>query len=372
MNINRADIELLVREPSAAMRGRIAQKITEGYNSGLFSESETHLANEIFRLLLKDTEARVRKVLAEELKHSMQVPREIIYALASDVPEVALPVLEHSYVLNEEDLISIISATRDHPKLMAIAGRESISKELAHALIETRDPDVAKKVLSNRSATLADTTVELIIDEFARDNSVLGELVYRGGLPYSFAEKLFNIVSDNLKKQLSKKYRLNRALVDDATGSARETATLQFLSPWMSQQDINKLIDQMHRNKRLSDSVIIRSLCIGDLRFFEASIAKRVGIPSSNARILLLDPGPLGFKALYESCGLPANFYMAVRIMLRLAMEETEYGTYRTTDFGARMVERITAGQHDRNVENMDALLSMIGRGMDAPNPILH
>lgn len=372
MNINRADIELLVREPSAAMRGRVAQKITSGYNSGLFSDSEIHLANEIFRLLLKDTEARVRKVLAEELKHSMQVPREIILALANDVAEVAVPVLEHSYVLSEEDLIAIIGATREHPKLMAIASRESVSKEVAHALIETRDPDVAKKILANRSASLAETTIELIIDEFERDNSVLGELVYRGNLPVSFAEKLFAISSENLKKQLTKKYRLSRSVIDDATGNARETATLQFLSPWMSQQEINKLIDTMHRNKRLTDSVVIRSLCIGDLRFFEASIAKRVGIPTSNARILLLDPGPLGFKALYESCGLPPNFYHAVRTMLRLALEETEYGSYRTTDFGARMVERITAGGYDKNVENMDALLSMIGRGMDAPNPVLH
>ncbi len=372
MNINRADIELLVREPSAAMRGRVAQKITTGYNSGLFSENETHLANEIFRLLLKDTEARVRKVLAEELKHSMTVPREIIWALANDVPEVSVPVLEHSYVLSEDDLIAIITATREHPKLMAIASRESISKELAHALIETRDPDIAKKILSNRSASLTETTMELVIDEFARDNSVLSEMVYRGGLSHEFAEKLFSISSESLKKQLTKKYRLSRSVIDDAGTNARETATLQFLTPWMSQQDINKLIDTMHKNKRLTDSVIIRSLCIGDLRFFEASIAKRVGIPASNARILLLDPGPLGFKALYESCGLPENFYMAVRTMLRLALEETEYGSYRTTDFGARMVERITGGSYDQNIENMDTLLSMIGRGMDSPNPVLH
>lgn len=370
MNIDRADIELLVREPSAAMRARVAQKITDGYNSGLFTEAETQLANEIFRLLLKDTEARVRKLLAEELKFSMQVPHDIIWALANDVTEVAVPVLQYSYVLSEEDLVSLIEATRQHPKLMAIASRESISKELAHALIETRDPDIARKVLGNRSAALADTTIELSLEEFARDNSVLSELVYRGGLPYHFAEKLFSISSDTLKKQLSKKYLLSRSVVDEPVGNARETATLQFLSPWMSQQEINKLIDTMHKNKRLTDSVIIRSLCIGDLRFFETAIAKRVGIPTSNARILILDPGPLGFKALYESSGLPEDFYPAIRTMLRLALEETEYGNYRTTDFGARMVERMT-GLSD-SVPHLDSMLGMIGRAMDAPNPTLH
>jgi uncharacterized protein (DUF2336 family) len=117
----------------------------------------------------------------------------------------------------------------------------------------------------------------------------------------------------------------------------------------------------MHRNKRLTDSVIIRSLCIGDLRFFEAAIAKRVGIPASNARILILDPGPLGFKALYGSCGLPEDFYEAVRRMLQFAHEETQYGMYRTTDFGARMVERITEAGDAKTIPHMDTLLTMIG-----------
>ena len=369
MNISRADIELLVREPSAAMRSRITEKITTGYNSGLFSESETKLANEIFRLLLRDTEARVRALMAEHLKSNMQVPHDVVWALANDVSEVAAPVLTFSYVLSEEDLITILNSTREHPKLMAIASRESISKELAHALIETRDAKVARTVIANPSATLAETTLELVLEEFARDNSVLGELVYRGGLPYAFAEKLFAQVSDTLKKQLTKKYRLGRALVDDTESYARETATLQFMSPWMSQQEINALIEQMHKNKRLTDSVIIRSLCIGDLRFFETAIAKRVGIPASNARILILDPGPLGFRALYESCGLPANFYQAVHTMLKLALEETEYGSYRTNDFGLIMAHKIRFQGYDRSVENMDALLGMIGA---AATPTMH
>ncbi len=367
MNIDRADIELLVREPSAAMRGRIAQKITTGYNSGLFNESEHRLATEIFRLLLKDTEARVRKVLAEELKQNLQVPRDVVWALANDVAEVAVPVLEHSYVLSEEDLITLISATRDTEKLVAMAKRESISRELAHALIETRHHAVARTVIANPGATLAETTLELILEDFARDHSVLEQLVFRGGLSPAFAEKLFALVSDTLKKQLTKKYRLSRQLVDDAADRARETSTLQFLSPWMSQQEINGLIDQMHRNKRLTDSVIIRSLCIGDLRFFESAIAKRTGIPASNARILILDPGPLGFKALYASCQLPPDFYEAVHTMLKLALDETEYGSYRTHDYGLVMAHKIRHMGYDKSIPNMDVLLGIIGAAGNLP-----
>ena len=48
MNITREDIEQLVREPSPAMRQCVCKKIAAGYNAGLYSDSETRLANEIF------------------------------------------------------------------------------------------------------------------------------------------------------------------------------------------------------------------------------------------------------------------------------------------------------------------------------------
>ena len=282
MNITREDIELLVREPSPAMRQRICEKISDGYNSGLYSEGETKLANEIFRLLLKDTEMKVRILMAEALKDNMQAPHDIIWALANDRHEVAVPILEFSHVLSEEDLVTIVRATREHPKLKAIARRDTISKQLAHALIEKRDHEITRELLANKGASIADTSMDIILEEFARENSVLEELVLRGGLPYDFAERLFATVSDVLKKQLSRKYRMSQHLVEEVSVNARETAMLQFISPWMSQNDINHLVEEMHRNKRLTDSVIIRSLCIGDLRFFET--ASEVDLIDSGGR----------------------------------------------------------------------------------------
>ena len=367
MNITREDINLLVREPSPAMRQRICEKIVNGYNSGLYTDNETRLANEIFRLLLRDTEMKVRLMMADALKSNMQVPHDIIWTLANDRNEVAAPILQFSHVLSEEDLVTIVRATREHPKLKAIAHRETLSKQVSHELVVKRDREVTRELLANRGAVLAETSMDIILEEFAGENSVLEELVLRGGLPYDFAERLFSTVSDVLKKQLTRRYKFSQQLAEETTTTARETAVLQFISPWMSQNDIDQLIDEMHRNKRLSDSVIIRSLCIGDLRFFETAIAKRVGIPVSNARILLIDPGPLGFKALYDSSGLPASFYEAIHNMLRVALEETQYGNYRTNDFGARMVAKIRSAGLDRSVENMETLLQLVGRALHEP-----
>lgn len=362
--LSQADIELLIHERSGFVRSEIAEKICRDYNMNMLSISEREVAADIFRLLIRDAEMRVRKTIASALKDNLSVPHDIIFNLANDVLEVASPVLEHSFVLSESDLMQIVTASKDVGRLLAVSRRETISKSLAHALIETREHRVIESVITNRGAALSDTSLSVLLEEYRRSDGILEALVYRGGLPYSFAERLFQAVSQNLKKQLTKRYRFAAPHAGSVVHAARETATLQFLSPWMSHQDIIELVQEMASNKRLTTSVVIRSLCIGDLRFFEAAIANMTGIPVSNARILMLDPGPLGFKALYDSAHLPPEYLPAVHIMLRHALEETHYGDARESDYCQRMIERITAEGHDKRVPHMTTLLSMLGRAV--------
>lgn len=362
--LSQSDIEQLIHERSGFVRSEIAEKICRDFNTGALSASERDIAQDIFRLLVRDAEIRVRKTMAAALKDNLSVSHDIIMELAGDVLEVAAPVLEHSFVLSEQDLMAIVASSKDVGRLMAVARRETISKPLAHALIETREHRVIETVILNRGASLSDTSLSVLLEQYRGNEGILEALVYRGNLPYSFAERLFHAVSQSMKKQLTKRYRFSSQQAESATAAARETATLQFLSPWMSQQDISDLVQEMANNKRLTSAVVIRSLCIGDLRFFESAMATLAGIPVSNARILMLDPGPLGFRALYDSAHLPAEYLPAVHIMLRIAMEETDFGDARLSDYCQRMIERITAEGHDKRVPHMTTLLSMLGRAV--------
>jgi uncharacterized protein (DUF2336 family) len=359
--LSHSDLQQLLAEPSVLARTAITQKICNNFNAGNFSAAEIELALEIFRLLLRDSEIRVRQILAQQLSGNSQVPHDIIWQLAQDRSEIATFVLQDSFVLREEDLLAIVRATRELPKLLAIAGRDKLSKSLAHALAETRDLHVTKAIINNNSTNLADSTLALVMEVFAKNNSVLEALVQRGGLPYEFAENLFSMIAGNLKKQLTKRYKINPQLLADSDLATRETAILQFLSPWMNLQEIQKLVEHMHKNGRLNGSLILRSLCIGDLRFFEASIAKLVGIPAANVRVLLLDTGPLGFKALYESARLPEHFYQAAKHVLQFALQETEHGKYRANNFNQIMRDKIIAAGYDQTVPHMPILLGMLG-----------
>jgi hypothetical protein len=57
----------------------------------------------------------------------------------------------------------------------------------------------------------------------------------------------------------------------------------------------------------LSAPLILRALCLGDVSFFEASLAVLGNIPLMNTQKLLYEGAKAGFAGLYAKSGLPAE-----------------------------------------------------------------
>lgn len=361
--ISESDIEQLLHNPSIKSRAEVAQKVSRGYGEGQFSGRERQIAHEILKLLLRDVSAKVRKAMALELCDGLDVPHDVIWGLANDSDdEVATCVLSASPALSEEELMMLVQSARNMQRVLAVSKRPSISASLSDVIARNGDAPVTRSLLDNQGALIAEATLEHMLERFHDEDAVLEGFVYRGGLPYAFAEQLFSKVADHLKRDLSKRYRLNRVAIDDAASGARETAVLEFLSPWMSQQEVIELVNSMSRSKRLSESVMIRALCAGNVRFFEAAIAKRAGISIQNARILLLDAGPRGFDALYDAAQMPESFRKAIAFLFKQAQQETSFGKYYHQHFAQRMLERLTEESHNQTIENLDVLMTLIGR----------
>jgi uncharacterized protein (DUF2336 family) len=132
---------------------------------------------------------------------------------------------------------------------------------------------------------------------------------------------------------------------------------LSFLNSWMTDGELSRLVDQMHRHGRLSNSLILRTLCQGEVNFFETAMAKRNKIPLANARKLLRDLGESGFYAIYRSSGLPTDYAEAVRILLRTIYEsrgkKVQGGATHTTDLANKMRAR----NYHQSIAGMEDLL---------------
>lgn len=366
MHLTAMDVKRLTEEPSPKVRGLLATKIAVDYRSGNFTPVESDIANDIFRILIKDVEKQIRSALSEQLAHCPQAPHDIIVTLAGDEPEVAAPVLEFSHVLNEEDLLAIAQSTYEVLKLRALARREHVSAELSGHLIDTGNELVLGDLFGNKGAELSEEKMLQRWQSIARSEPLLATLVQRGGLPLVVAEKVFFAVSNDLKRQLVSRYRFEAPALRKAVSDIRDWELLGIMpahdsaDPYDDEQ-VEQLVDEMHAGGRLSHSLIIRALCVGNFGVFEAGIAKLANVPRVNARMLLMDAGSLGLQGIYKAAGMPEGFYEAVRTLLHLSLEETDYGRTRRADFKKRILDRIYAGGYHRTVENMGYLLSIIG-----------
>ena len=348
--LSQQDVTRLLGHPSGKTRAATAAKIARDFSSERLGPLERQLALEIFRLMVKDAEVRVREALALHLKESPALPREVALSLARDVNSVALPVLEHSAALTDEDLVQIVRSEGSE-KLVAIAGRATVSEAVSSALVETDDEDAVSTLVANEGAEIPEPSLERVIEHFPQSERVHQAMVRRAKLPVIVAERLVNLVSEELRRELVAQGEVSSELATELILHSRERATIT-LSEETDADELDGLIGQLHEGGRLTSSIVLRALCMGDLRFFESAVATRAGVSVMNTRNLIHDSGPLGLKAIYDRAGLPEGQYPAVRAAIDVA-RETDYDgrEYDRERYSRRMIERILTQYGDLGVE---------------------
>jgi uncharacterized protein (DUF2336 family) len=359
------DVARLLSDPSPQNRAETAAKIADGFGEGTLTQAERKLAEDIFRLMVKDAEERVRRMLSQHLKSCRDVPHEVAAALARDVESVAIPMLTYSEVLTDEDLIEIVKSQGEAHQT-AIAGRPAVSERVSDALIDTGSAKVVERLVGNDGAIISDSSMSRVVEGFGSLPGVQDKLVRRARLPIIVAEKLVTRVSENLRRHLLERSDIPADLAADLVLQARERSILG-LADQSGDDDVEALVRQMHVMGRLAPSIILRAVCLGDLRFFEASLAQITGVPLVNTRILIHDSGPLGFKAVFNRASLPNELFAVFSAAVEVARETKHDGEARDRErYSRRMIERILTQYGDLGVslgaEDLDYLLTKMSQ----------
>lgn len=366
-----SDVQNLLSDPSGDNRAQAADKIAAQFGSGSLSQNERKIAEDIFQIMVKDAEERVRQALSVHLKDASDVKPELAKALASDLSDsVALPMLQFSDALSDEDLVQIVQ-TQDSSRAKAVAERPSVSSTVSDAIVEHGDEDAVVALVSNEGADISEESLTKVVDTYGDSPSIQDPLVHRNSLPVAVAEKLVAKVADHLKDYLVQHHELPEETATDLILQSREKATLG-LSGQGSSEQIEELVSQLHRNGRLTPSIVLRALCVGDLGFFEHALAMLSGVPVANARLLIHDEGELGLKSLYQKARMPPGLLPAYRSALDMVhSSELE----RTDDDPEHRIRRLLERVLTENEEiveefgadNVDYLLTKFRRLSQAP-----
>lgn len=364
--LTQADVQKLLDEPSGERRAETAGKVAREFQRGDLSDSERTLAESIFRAMMADTELRVREALSIQLKDSGILPKDIALRLCRDVDQVALPMLECSSVLGDEDLIEIVRS-QDVAKQTAIARRDHLGADLADALVDTENREVVRTLAANDGAEIAEGSFQKVIDRFGDDDGINDALVHRAKLPVTVAERLVTRISDSLRDHLVTHHELSADMAADLVLQSRERATVGLLGSGSAAQDVAGLVRHLQENGRLTPSIILRALCMGDMSFFEQSMAIKAEIPVENVRILVHDAGSRGLVSIYDKARLPSPLFPVVRAAVDVAHEiDYDGGEHDRERYSRRMIELILTQFDEFETDNLDYLLAKLSQLNDA------
>ncbi|MBP2313800.1 DUF2336 domain-containing protein [Azospirillum soli] len=360
-HLTKDDVSRLLSDPSPNSRSDLAVKVAKQFDGAALSDSERKLAEDIIRVMARDAVLRVRQSLAENLKASPSLPRDVALMLARDVEAVAIPVLSVSTVLTDADLVEIVHSGTD-AKHAAIAQRPTVSASVADALIETASEGAVAALVANEGAELGEHSLTRVIDRFGGSETVQEPLVHRSRLPITIAERLVAVVSEKLQQHLVTNHELPAQVASDLILQSRERATVALFSGESDEGALERLVAQLSRTGRLTPSLLIRALCMGDVAFFETAMSHMANVPLTNARLLIHDAGRLGLKSIYDKAKLPPALLPACRIALDVLKETPYDGEAQDIErHRRRVIERILTQYEDLAPEDLDYLLAKLG-----------
>ncbi|NQV84001.1 MAG: DUF2336 domain-containing protein [Rhodospirillales bacterium] len=369
--LTQKDVARLLSDPSPDTRAETAAKIADGFDAGAMSDTERQLTEQIFRVMVKDAEVRVREALAQNLKENSDIPHDVALSLAQDVEQVALPVLQFSDVLTDDDLTAIINS-QSPEKQAAIAKRSTVSENVSDALIETGNEKAVSTLVSNEGAKISERSLLKAIDTLGDREIIQDAMVHRGKLPVTVSERLVTMVSEKFAADLIGRKDLPDNVVTDLILQTRERAVIS-LSADSEVGDVERLVKQLRQNGRLTPSIILRGLCMGDMTFFESAMAELAGVSLMNARQLIYDSGALGLRTLCRQANIPLAQLIAVRAAIDVSLEVDYDGREHDRErYSRRMIERIMTQYDDLGVEfESDDLNYLLTKMNQLPSNIL-
>lgn len=365
LNLTQEDVKALSKGQSVENKSSTIKKVAHYYTSqGELSKKGMQLAEDIFRIMLRDVEVKVRSVLSESIQNSSNLPKDIVQQIISDCETVSIPFITFYKDLSNEDLISILE-TQNVNKQNAVANRDNLPEEISHAITEICPEEVVETLISNKTAHIADYTYENIINKYKNSDNIKEKLIYRPQLPPKIVHKVLDVLSLELKKRLMMVHDLPEDIASDLVNQVKEKTTIKISEEFSSDKQINDLVKQLYKSNRLTHTLVVRSICMGDLKFFEYSLAYLSDTPLVEVRkILFNSQADFMIRNLLRKAFIPKAMFPAVFSALNIIRDmHLDCGKNAKDTFVHKVIERILSvnnADEDLSESDINYLISKI------------
>lgn len=269
-------------------------------------------AQKIIAILAADSAELVRRALAITLKASDLMPLEVARQLAMDIDSIALPVILHSPVFDDDDLIEIVRAG-NAARQMAVAARTPVSRDVADVISAEGTVEAVRRLAANDNADFAQMAMSQAVDRFGHDDEVVSALALRQILPPAIVERLLARASEAVRDHLVSRHAVPAATAVRLSDFARERATVDLIDEAASTADMAAFVSRLNARRVLTSSLLVRALARGQMGLFEHGLSQLANVPHHRAWLMIHDAGPLGLRAIYDRAGMPPRLFSAFR-----------------------------------------------------------
>ena len=137
-----------IRTAPAGERAEATRSLARAWLISDLTAEDRAAAEGALLMQLDDPSPLVRRAMADVFARSTEAPAAIVQALSLDQPSVALPVLEHSPLLIDADLVDIV-ATGNGDMQCAIARRMVVPASVCAAIAEVGSAAAALELIEN-------------------------------------------------------------------------------------------------------------------------------------------------------------------------------------------------------------------------------
>jgi uncharacterized protein (DUF2336 family) len=329
-----------VRTAPAGERAEATRSLARAWLISDLSADDRAAAEGALLMLLDDASPLVRQAMAEVFARSGEAPAAIVQALSLDQASVSLPILEHSPLLIDADLVDIV-ATGDCAMQCAIARRINLPASVGAAIAEVGTPAAALELIENAHAELATFTWDRIVERHGHLAAIRESMLVLDDLPAATRVALVAKLSDTLAQFVIARNWLSADRAGRIASEARDRSTVSIAAHSRG-DDMHGLVRHLRVTGQLTAGLILRALLSGNLALFDSALSELSGMPQARVSALLHDRGSAGLHGLLIRAGLPESTFAAFRVALEV---NHEIGFADTAGNAAglrrRMVERV-------------------------------
>ncbi|MBN9041330.1 MAG: hypothetical protein BGP05_05610 [Rhizobiales bacterium 62-47] len=349
-----------VRTAPSGERAEATRSLARAWLISDLSEDDRAAAEGALLMLLDDASPLVRQAMAEVFARSHEAPPVIVRALSLDQPSVALPILEHSPLLIDADLVDLV-ATGSSDVQCAIARRINLPSPVCAAIAEVGSPAAALELIENPYAALAPFSWDRIVERHGHLAAIRESMLALDGLPAATRLALVAKLSDTLAQFVVARRWLSADRAGRVISEARERSMVNVATRSRG-DDMRGLVQHLRATGQLTAGLILRALLSGNLELFDQALVELSGLAPSRVAALVHDRGGVGLNALLTRSGLPESSFPAFQAALEATHEIGFVGTVAgAARLRRRMVERVlTRCETDESVS--EALLILLRR----------